>query len=78
MNHQRSIRQRCNRESGRIGKGGESALVTSPSCYSEEARTTKVRIVYDASSKEKKSGTSLNDCLHVEPLLNPLLYDILL
>ena len=44
----------------------------------KEARTSKVRIVYDTSSKEKKSGTSLNDCLHVEPLLNPLLYDILL
>ena len=44
----------------------------------KEATTTKVRIVYDASSKEQKSGMSLNDCVPVGPLLNPLLYDILL
>ena len=44
----------------------------------KESTTTKVRVVYDASSREGKTGTSLNDCLHVGPSLNPLLYNILL
>ena len=44
----------------------------------KEAETTKLRVVFDASSKEGKRGTSLNDCLHVGPPLTPLLYDIFL
>ena len=44
----------------------------------KDAKTTKVRVVYDASSKKGKGGVSLNDCLHVGPALSPLLYDILI
>ena len=44
----------------------------------DNAETTKIRIVYDASSKEGKTGTSLNNCLHVGPPLTPLLFEILL
>ena len=43
-----------------------------------EAETTKVRMVFDASSKDKKSCTSLNNCIHVGPPLNPLLFDIMI
>ena len=43
-----------------------------------EAETTKVRLVFDASCKDRKAGTSLNDCLHVGPSLTPFLFDIML
>ena len=44
----------------------------------KDAKTTKVRVVFDASSRESKKQVSLNDCLHVGPPMSPLLYDILL
>ena len=44
----------------------------------EEAETTKVRVVFDALFKERSTKTSLNDCLHVGPALNPLMFDILI
>ena len=44
----------------------------------ENAESTKIRVVYDASCREGKSGVSLNDCLHVGPSLTPMIFDILL
>ena len=36
----------------------------------------KLRVVFDTSSKEYKYSKSLNDCLHVGPPLQPMVYDI--
>ena len=44
----------------------------------EDAETTKLRVVYDASCKDRKTGVSLNDCLHVGPSLTPMILDVLL
>ena len=41
------------------------------------AESTKMRIVYDASSKENERSPSLNDCLETGPPLQNLLCDIL-
>ena len=43
-----------------------------------DVKTTKLRVVYDASSRADGKGPSLNDCLHVGPSLTQLLFDILL
>ena len=43
----------------------------------ENKDTTKVRIVFDASSKVRDEP-ALNDCLYSSPCLLPAIYDILL
>ncbi|XP_065060233.1 uncharacterized protein LOC135687567 [Rhopilema esculentum] len=43
----------------------------------EERQTTKLRVVYDASSKQN-GEVSLNDCLEPGPNLVPLIFDVLL
>ena len=44
----------------------------------EEAATTKVRMVFDASAKPHPLANSVNDCMHTGPSLHPLLWDILI
>ena len=44
----------------------------------ESTETTKLRIVYDASSKPTKNSTSLDDCLATGPPLQNLMWDILI
>ena len=44
----------------------------------EEAESTKMRIVYDCSTKQNPQVPSLDDCLEVGPPLQPTIFDILL
>ena len=43
----------------------------------QDAETTKLRVVYDASARENSKQPSLNDCLHPGPPLQNLLWNIL-
>ena len=44
----------------------------------DQAKSTKMRIVYDCSAKANSQVPSLNDCLEVGPPLQPMIFDILL
>ena len=43
----------------------------------QDRETTKVRVVYDGSAKDKGESLSLNDYLHTGPNYIPLLFDVL-
>ncbi|XP_028415516.1 uncharacterized protein LOC114538581 [Dendronephthya gigantea] len=44
----------------------------------EEATSTKVRMVFDASAKPNPTANSVNNCMFTGPALQPLLWDILI
>ena len=44
----------------------------------ENAESTKLRIVYDASARENSRSFSLNDCLETGPALQNLLWSVLI
>ena len=48
-----------------------------PVIREEEAASTKVRVVYDASAKAHPNAVSLNDCLYPGPLLQNKLWNVL-
>ena len=44
----------------------------------EGAASTKVRMVFDASSKPSRDAYSINKCMNPAPTLQPLLWDIMI
>ena len=43
----------------------------------EDAKTTKIRMIFDGSARENESAPSLNDCLETGPPLQNLLWDVI-
>ena len=64
-------------ENEEILKPGMTHYIPHIGVVKQERQTTKLRIVYDASSKVQ-GEVSLNDCLHPGPNLAPLIFDVLL
>ena len=57
---------------------GSCSYLAHQAVIRDNAETTKVRIVFDASCKASKSSSCLNDCLHVGPPMTPLIFELLL
>lgn len=57
-------------------KGKECCIPHRP-VIRENAETTKMRVVYDASARERDGVPSLNECLHTGPSLNNLLWGVI-
>ena len=57
---------------------GNSHYLPHQALKRQDAFTTKLRVVFDASSKEEKSLPSLNECMYVGPPMDSAIIDILL
>ncbi len=56
---------------------GDRVYYTHKPVVRQNATTTKVRMVFDASAKPSASTESINDCMYTDPPLQPHLWDIL-
>ena len=72
------IRQGIIEEVPDLPTGGRIHFLPHHPVIRENAESTKVRVVYDGSAKERKGDKSLNECLYTGPSLLPMLHDVLL
>ena len=56
--------------------GNQEHYIPHHAVFKENTETTKLRMVYDCSGKESNDVPSPNDCLKIEPPLQPKLFDI--
>ena len=61
-----------------INNGNQLHYLPHQAIIRTDAETTRLRVVFDASAKLGKHSHSLNDCLHVDPSLTLLMYNVLL
>ena len=60
------------------GAYGKEFYIPHKAVVRENAETTKMRIVYDASARETSSAASLNECLEVGPPLQNQLWSVII
>ena len=63
---------------GEAGVDGKEFYISHKAVVRENAETTKMRIVYDASAQESLSAASLNECLEVGPPLQNQLWSLMI
>ena len=61
-----------------VNFGQQEFYLLHKAVISENAESTKLRIVYDASTRENSRSFSLNECLETGPALQNLLWSVLI
>ena len=62
----------------RGGQDGREFYISHKAVVRENAESTKIRIVYDASARANASVLSLNECLEIDPPLQNQLWNVLI